>query len=215
MKVADRGRVLPARRRPGARRLGAPPDPGRARRRRRGPGARPAPPAAAAGRAAALRSWPRSAASSRQPATAELDGVRRRLPALPVTAAAVELRSWGAWAAPVLARAAPAAARLPLRPRPRPLRRPRRRCRPARAARACRWSSRSTAAMSTAGHAGAPAVRRRWPTPGWCSPTAPARLGGARRLGRGGDAGRSPRHRPRRTRATAGRAARRWSPSGT
>ena len=121
-----RRRVLPARRRPGARRLGAPAGARRARRGRGGRGARPAPPRPAARGAARAATPPRCSRRCASRCTPSWTGS-------PVTyvpfLAPPRPRSygrWGAWAAPPLAlalrRAAPA---LPVRPRPRPLRRAR------------------------------------------------------------------------------------------
>ena len=108
--------------------------------------------------------------------------------------------TWGAWAAPSLAVALRRCAAVPVRPRPRPLRRARRRRGAAGARSACRSWSRSTAATSSA-PAAAPGAAR-----GPCG----ARCGSARlvlansagdrapspRARRARHARRAPRHRP-------------------
>ncbi len=81
--------------RPGARRLGAPPGARRARRRRRRARARAAPPAAAAGRASSGSTSARCGPRCSQPRARRARRDRGHLRAVPVAAAAVELRRLG------------------------------------------------------------------------------------------------------------------------
>ena len=215
------GRVLPARRRPDVGHLG--PSPDASPPATPGPSVRvlvlhrPLPPLSAAAPAGISR--PRGAAL-RQPPTACARRRPRRLPALPLAAAAVELCAAGG--------------------------RGRRRCCAGRCAGSRRefpfdlvhahyavppatrsGGPRPAAPMVVSvhggdvlgAHAGAPdGARRRWPTPGWCSPTAPGRR--RRCVG-----ARAPRERPgsctsgtdvpAAAAAAAPRDAACWSPSAT
>ena len=184
-----RRRVLPARPRPGARRLGAPPGARRARRRRRRPRARAAPPRAAtarrrrAGRRARRRArWPRS------PRRDDARRPRRALRALRRAAARrAPTASWGAWAAPPLAlalrrcaRASRSTSSTPTTP-----------CRPP--TRCCARAPGAPLVVSVHGgdvlftalrvRGGARAVRRVSSARGSCSPTARASSAPARDLG--------------------------------
>ena len=99
----DRRGVLPARRRPRAGRLGAPPGAGGARRRRRRARARAAPPRALEGRAGAAR--PGRARRAAAPAAARRSSTGSRSATCrssPRRGRAPTAR-WGAWAAPTLA----------------------------------------------------------------------------------------------------------------
>ena len=179
--------------------------------------ARPAPAAAAAGRRAAAAGARPCATRCASPAATVLDGVRvdyvRYLsPPRPWSYA-----SWGAWAAPALRRALRAPARrVPVRPRPRALRRPRRR-------RACAGPRRGVPLLVSV-HGGdvhgAPRRRAdrcaaRSPTPGSCWPTAPARRGAACERGAPAHPRRAPRHRPAAGAGAGARRRRRWSRSAT
>ena len=219
---ARRGRrgVLPARRRPGARRLGAPAGAGRARRRRRRARARPAPPGAVEGRAARAR--PAAlVAPLRQPLRAELDGIEvTYVPFLAPPRPRTLRRRWGAWAAPTLALAlrrlrrefpydlvhahyaAPAgdAVRRARPGAPLVVSRPRRR--------RARRSRRAAPAARAAG------ARARSAARGSCSPTRPRSSERAARSARARRARRAPRHRPAR-RARRRDGDRRSSPSRT
>ena len=98
----DRRGVLPAGRRPRARRLGAPPGARRARRRRRRARARPAPPGAVQGRARAPatrgRSPPRCASRCARSSTGSRSATCRSSP----RRGRARYGRWGAWAAPSL-----------------------------------------------------------------------------------------------------------------
>ena len=154
-----RRRVLPARRRPGARRLGAPPGGRRARRRRRRARARPAPPGAAAAppRARARAPPPRRRdARSRQPPRATLDGIEIAYVPFLAPPRPRSLRQLGALGGAVAgaraARAAPRASRSTSSTRTTP-------CPPARPCAARRSASRSSS-PSTAATSSTPSPAR-------------------------------------------------------
>ena len=173
-----RRRVLPPRRRPGARGVGAPPGARGARRRRGRAGARPAPPRAAGGRGQAPR--PRRAAHRHgQPRHDTLDGIRVDYVRFLAPPRGRSYARWGAWAARPLARALRALREefpfdlvhahyaVP----------PATRCAAAAPPATCRsWSPSTAATCSTRRRAARPAARRSTtPSPlrGSSSPTAP------------------------------------------
>ena len=90
-------------------------------------------PGALEGRAARARPAPRCVAPLRQPLRTALDGIGVTYVPFVAPPRPRSYASWGAWAAPSLALALRALRRGSLRPRPRPLRRARRRRGPARA----------------------------------------------------------------------------------
>ena len=212
MRVAVVAEYYPRARRPGARRLGAPPGARRARRRRRRRVLvlhRPVPPRRALRGPRAARRCARRCASR---CARELDGLRSTYvpfvaPPRPRTYGALG-RVGGAVAR---ARAAAAAARVPVRPRPRPLRGAGRRRGPARA--------RIGAPLVVSVHGGDVLAPRRGAAPAARAVRARARRRAARarqlrrhrarapRARRRAHARRAPRHRPadgarRRRRAT-------------
>ena len=215
-----RRRVLPARRRPGARRLGAPPGDRRARRRRRRARARAAPPGPAArdARRATRRGALRTLPPSR--ATPTLDGIEVDVRAVPRPAARrAPTARWGAWAAPPLAlalrrlRAAFASTSST----------PTTRCPPATPC-CARGSARRSSSPSTAATSSTPpratpaaraAVRRAFGAARLVLANRAASRRAARDLGARAHPRRAPRHRPARARRATRRARRRSSPSAT